>query len=296
MGGDEVCFRQVECGSGDKCCIQNTTAPQSGSPCSSCCALLDTEGSGAFFSFFVQTSLLVLGFVSLLVKRKYEKPQRERTVWLFDVSKQAASGMCAHGMGMINSAIMNGITKNGSGDECSWYFLGFSLDTTVGVVFAYFGLKFTSTIARKYGVRALVDVGNYGTPPERSIYLKQMASWCIITVVARLFVLLVEVALQDPLSWMSRGIASPLAHDPKVMLVIVMIGCPLCMNIIQLWIQDTFLKEKPEFTKMDVGDVSSGRLRQSLGGSIQERASMDGSLKTSSTYSQIGSGHRPGTY
>ena len=181
-------------------------------------------------------------------------------------------------------------------------------------------------------------------------------------------------AQQDPLSWMSRGIASPLAHDPKVMLVIVStpshcthasLGAPsepFCSRLVSFDVSLTCslrcvktgddrvpsvhehnpavdpgyvpqgkarihkdgcrrriqVRYRPTnglhyatvalltardcrqhlvfLTKNCLLCYRSGRLRQSLGGSIQERASMDGSLKTSSTYSQIGSGHRPGTY
>jgi hypothetical protein len=36
----------------------------------------------------------------------------------FDVSKQVASGLCAHGVGMMNAAIINSLVDDG--DECSW--------------------------------------------------------------------------------------------------------------------------------------------------------------------------------
>ena len=216
-----VCFQY-----GDEKCTYNSTvewgehAP--GTPahaCPSCCTTMSTEGGGAVFSFVVQAALLLLGFASLLVKRKFEKPRRPQKVWAFDVSKQAASGICAHLMGMLNASIMNSLTNAAGGDQCSWYFIGFSLDTTVGLCFAYFGLKAVKCaprplappprrlllsnrlrrlLADKCGWPSLKSVGDYSTPPDTSIYCKQMVAWCIITIVARVFVLVVQLALVRP--------------------------------------------------------------------------------------------------
>lgn len=36
----------------------------------------------------------------------------------------------------------------------------------------------------------------------------------------------------------------PFRAHPKVELILVMIGCPLIMNMIQFWIQDSFLKDQ----------------------------------------------------
>ena len=71
-----------------------------------------------------------------------------------------------------------------------------------------------------------------------------MLVWCIVTIVARLFVLVIMLATQVPLSWISQQIAWPFRHDNELFLVLVIIGCPLCMNAVQLWIQDAFLRMK----------------------------------------------------
>ena len=56
-----------------------------------------------------------------------------------------------------------------------------------------------------------------------------------------------ETRTSDPaalLSWISQQIAWPFRHDNELFLVLVIIGCPLCMNAVQLWIQDAFLRMK----------------------------------------------------
>ena len=36
----------------------------------------------------------------------------------------------------------------------------------------------------------------------------------------------------------------PVHNHPKIELLIVMIGCPLVMNMVQFWLQDSFLMDK----------------------------------------------------
>ena len=73
---------------------------------------------------------------------------------------------------------------------------------------------------------------------------------------ARMFVLVLMLIAKHPLSWVSEEIAWPFRHDPKLFLVLVMIGCPLCMNALQLWIQDAFLKWK-EWSAIPIGSAGA---------------------------------------
>lgn len=46
------------------------------------------------------------------------------------------------------------------------------------------------------------------------------------------------------LKYFSAFIATPFINNPKVLLILVMICCPVFMNIIQFIIQDQFLKDR----------------------------------------------------
>ena len=210
-------------------------------------------GQGTW-SWLVQVALAALGFASLLIKRRFERPKRDFKVWILDVCKQAFSGGCAHLLGIINSGIVDGITK--SGNHCSWYFIAFTLDTTFGVMFAYCGIRAVEQLAHEYGVTHLQETGRYGDPPDKKVWAVQMLVWCIITIVARMFVLVLMLIAKDPLSWVSEEIARPFNGHARLFLVLVMIGCPLCMNAAQLWIQDAFLKWK-EWSAIPVGSSGS---------------------------------------
>eukprot|EP01047_Picozoa_sp_COSAG01_P039092 COSAG01_NODE_3211_length_6414_cov_7.800475_8_plen_76_part_00 len=71
--------------------------------------------------------------------------------------------------------------------------------------------------------------------------------------VVRLLVLLIMIILQSPLGWFADKVAHPLRAHPDVMLVMVMAGCPLAMNIIQMWVQDTFLKYRLRVISIPTG-------------------------------------------
>uniref|UniRef100_A0AAV1TDX3 Uncharacterized protein n=1 Tax=Peronospora matthiolae TaxID=2874970 RepID=A0AAV1TDX3_9STRA len=57
----------------------------------------------------------------------------------------------------------------------------------------------------------------------------------------KVFVGGVIYAFSTPLGWMGSLLFYPVHNHPKIELLIVMIGCPLVMNMMQFWIQDSFL-------------------------------------------------------
>ena len=64
----------------------------------------------------------------------------------------------------------------------------------------------------------------------------------------------------SPLGKVSEVFAKiPSADDPEARRWFVMVLCPLAMNIVQLWVQDAFLKWKNEWNPMNVGAGSSRR-------------------------------------
>jgi len=90
------------------------------------CKLLD-----GLLAQSLQLLLVAAGFGSLLLKKKLEESKpgaviRSYKVWGLDVSKQAASGGCAHVMGIVNAKLLD---DDSGGDECSWYSISFTLDT-----------------------------------------------------------------------------------------------------------------------------------------------------------------------
>jgi hypothetical protein len=226
-----------------------------------CKTLSDTLG------YALQFVLAIVGFMSLLLKKHLEErrtgERRTYLVWGLDVSKQAASGVCAHAAAIINSGILNRhnevMSSHGrilSTDECSWYFTSFTLDTTLGVFLSYLMFQLQAKLARQYSdtfIGALGRSGEYmdlepsGGQPRVNYgrWGAQLFVWCLITVAARMMVLGVQLLLFDWLRYFVGMIAQTMACRPGAMLTLVMVACPVLMNIGMLWVQDHFLKKQP---------------------------------------------------
>merc|ERR1712146_676072 len=88
------------------------------------------------------------------------------------------------------------------GNECSWYFVVFCMDTILGVSLAYLFLRAAECAARYFGVcPALENSGDYGQQGSNSIsytiWAQQMVLWCVVTVVARVFVELLSYSVDQ---------------------------------------------------------------------------------------------------
>jgi hypothetical protein len=202
--------------------------------------------TATMFAKVVQAVLAVLCFGSLIVKRHIEHPKRKFRVWVMDTTKQVASSGCAHLSGMAIATLIEAATA--AANECAWYFLTFTLDTTLGVSLAYLLLRLQDAVVVRYDLVCLGKSGYYGDHPhyDYGLWIKQLIVWCIITVFVRMCVGMLMYAAKDPLSSLASLVATPFEGHAKLFLVLVMIGCPLCMNIAQLWVQDTFLKKKQQ--------------------------------------------------
>eukprot|EP00892_Ulva_mutabilis_P001099 jgi/Ulvmu1/10990/UM007_0170.1 len=81
-----------------------------------------------------QVLLFAIVILGLLYKRSKEIPPRPLLTWGMDVSKQLVSSAVAHIMGMLIAILAQLRATQQVTSECSWYFVTFSVDTTLGVV------------------------------------------------------------------------------------------------------------------------------------------------------------------
>ncbi|KAK1942643.1 Store-operated calcium entry regulator STIMATE [Phytophthora citrophthora] len=85
--------------------------------------------------------------------------------------------------------------------------------------------------------------GYYGSPPSWRVWWMQLLQWCTVLIIMKFFVGVVLYAFSSPLGWVGSLLFYPVHNHPKIELLIVMIGCPLVMNMVQFWIQDSFLMD-----------------------------------------------------
>lgn len=116
--------------------------------------------------------------------RHREKPKRPLNIWWLDVSKQGFSATACH---IINMSFALAASRRERGDpedgasECSWYFVQYNFDNTMGVTLTILLHSAIVSIAKSYinplptkdspdDRLSLVEIiaycGTYGTPPS----------------------------------------------------------------------------------------------------------------------------------
>lgn len=93
------------------------------------------------FAIFVQLIMGVLVFGTLVLKRQREKPKRPWKIWMLDISKQMLGQLFVHILNVLLSWLGSRASE-GENNPCSLYFLNIAIDTTIGVLFIYYCMKF----------------------------------------------------------------------------------------------------------------------------------------------------------
>ncbi|TMW61270.1 hypothetical protein Poli38472_013733 [Pythium oligandrum] len=190
---------------------------------------------------------LALGFValsSLYCKWHFETPRRPAKIWFMDAMKQGTSALMIHVLNIFSAiATANFSAQPSDADECAFYFMNVVIDTTLGVYIAYLLLNVVTAFAMRRNWPSLKHPGRYGDPPSLRVWTIQLLSWMGVLVVMKAIVAIAIYIFRTPLGFMGSLLFYPVHNHPKVELLIVMIGCPLVMNMVQFWIQDSFLKD-----------------------------------------------------
>tara|TARA_B100001094_G_C18160625_1_gene789092 strand:- start:1003 stop:1677 length:675 start_codon:yes stop_codon:yes gene_type:complete len=198
----------------------------------SSCKLL---GNG--FPLLVQICLGLICVSVLFCKRYNEIPKRPIKIWILDTIKQGISALVGHFISMFYSILFT----NKNGDECAMYLLVFIIDNCLGILIAYYGLRYVNIYAIHNNRLDLIS-GNYGNPISYTIWIMQAIIWSGIVLIARILCGLTIYILQNPLVSLSSTIYLPFNNEPDLFLVLVMIICPMIINLFVMWIQDNFLK------------------------------------------------------
>ncbi|ETV78348.1 hypothetical protein, variant [Aphanomyces astaci] len=100
------------------------------------------------FETLVQIGLGIIALSVLVLKRTYEKPQRPFQVWAYDASKQAIGAGVAHAANLFIAILLVKLAgSEDAQDECSFYFINFTLDTSLGVLLNWLLLRTTVAAA-----------------------------------------------------------------------------------------------------------------------------------------------------
>lgn len=188
------------------------------------------------FGIFIQTILGLIAFSTLMLKRLREpkKHRRRWIIWFFDTSKQGFGTLFIH---FANVFLADALSAE---DPCTWYLISFLLDSTVGLLLIYFGLKLAKYIVSAFDCTSLY-FGEYGDPPKCNAWLGQCAIYLVIMIVEKVLVGLMVM----PQFWQEvRKYMFSWLHDPRVEVILVMLIIPFVVNTIMFWVIDNFLMRK----------------------------------------------------
>eukprot|EP00457_Paulinella_chromatophora_P008509 gb/GEZN01008544.1/.p1 GENE.gb/GEZN01008544.1/~~gb/GEZN01008544.1/.p1 ORF type:complete len:387 (-),score=57.04 gb/GEZN01008544.1/:233-1393(-) len=193
------------------------------------------------FALLVQFILFLSAIMALAFKWWLESPRRSPKVWLLDVSKQGFGAGFAH---VLNIMFAWGLAaySSAAADQCAWYFINFTADTFFGTVISWYQFKLLEHLAFRCRWKNLMHSGDYGDPPDYGMWSAQVVSWTCIVFISKGMIAGVLYASRHRLNDLGLQLAQPFRHHPDMELLVVMVMCPLVMNLIQFWIFDNVLK------------------------------------------------------
>lgn len=143
-----------------------------------------------------------------------------------------------------------------SGDECQWYCLTYVVDCTLGTAinlgFLYLFERLQQHLRQNSSATGgniqqcinILEMGDYGDPPQLSLWIPQLLLWLTIVIVGKILTLFLLMAFITQLDAALTFLFQGLKNHPKVELLMVMVIIPTILNSAQFWITDTFLKKQ----------------------------------------------------
>ena len=193
--------------------------------------------------------LVLFAFVviGLVIKKLREKSSRTWFEFFLDSSKQMAGASWLHVLNIAFSIVLNDF----GGDECTWYWINITIDTTLGVLVNYnlHRLIYKVIVPNLCSphMAANFKSGEYGLASGKihwGKYFRQLLIWIFIVSIMKCTMVVIMVVGNVPLVHLGSFVLSPFKTNPDLKLIVVMVLTPLIMNTVQFWITDTFTKKK----------------------------------------------------
>ncbi|KAH1000676.1 store-operated calcium entry regulator STIMATE [Dendroctonus ponderosae] len=208
----------------------------------------DKDALTDMFGWFLQVLLAGLAFTCLIAKRFCEPRMHRRSwqIWFYDTSKQGMGAMAIH----LANVWLAGQYQ---GDPCTWYLINFLLDSSMGLLIIFVGIRTCQHLSRRKGWDA-INFGEYGKPPNVNAWLAQCCLYVGLMIIVK-----VSITLFMQLNFWENVkdfILSPI-DNPKVELAFVMLIIPFFVNMLMFWVTDNFLMYRdPAKRRRDSSEVS----------------------------------------
>jgi hypothetical protein len=213
---------------------------------------------GGLFASCIQASLALLCIAMLVVKRQYEHPRRDWYVWFLDVMKQGMGSSFGHFSNIYLSQVIAYTISDA--DECQWYCFTYIVDCTFGTAINLFFLRIFERMVEQNPVTSRIfRFGDYGDPPQLTIFFVQLVVWLLIVTSVKLLILTTLLNFLLPINSWINYIFTGISDNAELELIVVMILVPTLLNSVQFWVTDTFLKK--HFTE---GELTAAELNEDL--------------------------------
>lgn len=181
------------------------------------------------------------------MKKLREKSNRTWFEFILDSSKQMAGASWLHVLNIAFSIVLDNL----GGDQCTWYWINITIDTTLGVFVNYnlHRLIYKIIVPNLCSPQMAANFksGEYGLSSGKiqwGKYFRQLLIWIFIVSIMKCIMVVIMVVANVPLVELGLLVLSPFKTNPDLKLIIVMVLTPLIMNTVQFWITDTFTKKK----------------------------------------------------
>ncbi|XP_055321064.1 store-operated calcium entry regulator STIMATE-like isoform X2 [Sitodiplosis mosellana] len=182
-----------------------------------------------FLGLVLQAVLAGLAFTCLIAKRFREPPgvRRPWQVWWYDTSKQGIGAIVIHLTNVY-------LAKLFQGDPCTWYVINFLLDSTIGLLIVFIGIRLCQFLAF-YKKWPAINFGVYDAPK----------SWIYQTCIYIGLMALVKIATTLFIQWkfwegVKNLVLSPFSNA-TLEITLVMLVIPFFVNLLIFWVTDNFL-------------------------------------------------------
>lgn len=201
--------------------------------------------------------------------------RRSWETWWYDTSKQGIGALAIHITNVYAAPLF-------TGDPCTWYVINFLLDSTIGLLIIFVGIRVCHYLARRNKWPA-INFGEYGKPQTNSpiptfelpsFHLTFLSdapkswvyqTWIYIGLMAlvKLFTtLIIQFEFWD---FVKDLVISPFSNV-QVEQAIIMLIIPFFVNILLFWVTDNFLMHHNRLTKTTISHISNGKPSSGLNG------------------------------
>ena len=169
---------------------------------------------------------------------------RKWNLWFMDNFKQGLSTLSGHFWALYAAKLLS---KDNS-DECGWFIIQFLVDTLLAIILSFIlsklSIKLISFISINFANKWL-SIGNYDTTYHNykyKIWLFQTVHWLICSLLARIACTYLILSIYGYFVIINNWFSNRWTDKRNDELIIVTLVIPVIMNIMQLLIQNWFLR------------------------------------------------------